>query len=162
MSEKNAPDKRIEQLYQDMFYILYAYAFKIMAEPALAEEAVQNTFCIACEKASSLLTSGNPKGWLMNTLKYTIRNMQRDRAKLAAILLDTMAEVNRETADELDVNILYSDISHTDDFQLLRRIALDRYSLLEAAEELGISLDACQKRVQRARKRLQKKIQGKP
>ena len=42
--------------------------------------------------------------------------------------------------------------------QLLKRIALDRCTMLEVAQDLGISVETCKKRVQRARKRLQQKL----
>ena len=67
------PDDRMEQLYREMFPKLYMYALRIMSKPSLAEEAVQNTFCIACSKEDSLFSSDNPHGWLMNTLKNVIR-----------------------------------------------------------------------------------------
>ena len=38
-------------------------------------------------------------------------------------------------------------------------IVIRKYSMLEAAEELGISVEACKKRVQRAKKKLQKIIE---
>ena len=59
---------------------------------------------------------------------------------------------------ELDLDTLYGDLSDSEDFRLLKRIALDRCTILEAAEELGIPLETCKKRVQRARKRLQKRL----
>ena len=56
------------------------------------------------------------------------------------------------------IDILFCDVSGSEDFQLLKRIALDRCTMLEIAEELGISVETCKKRVQRARKRLREKI----
>ena len=47
---------------------------------------------------------------------------------------------------------------YAEDFRLLKRIVLERYSYLEAAEELGISLEACRKRVQRIKQRLREKL----
>ena len=58
------------------------------------------------------------------------------------------------------MDLLFNDISGSEDFQLLKRIALDRCTILELAEELGVSVEACKKRVQRARKRLQKKLRA--
>ena len=40
-----------------------------------------------------------------------------------------------------------------------KRILEDLLAMLEAAEELGISVEACKKRVQRAKKKLQKIIE---
>ena len=58
----------------------------------------------------------------------------------------------------VSVDVLFSDVSKSEDFQLLKRVALDHYTMPELAWELGISVEACKKRVQRARKRLQKKL----
>ena len=62
------------------------------------------------------------------------------------------------TPELMSVDVLFGDVSDSEDFQLLKRIALDRCTMLEVAEDLGISVEACKKRVQRARKRLQEKI----
>ena len=158
MSGAMIPDDRMEQLYREMFSKLYMYALRIISNPSLAEEAVQNTFCIACSKEDCLFSCDNPHGWLMNTLKNVIRNMLRDRAKLAISVFDIMEESNISTNDEVNVDVLYSDISKTEDFQLLKWIALDKYSIREISDNLGISMEACKKRVQRAKKRLQNHI----
>ena len=71
--------KQIEVLYLEMYEMLYAYARCSFSEESLAEEAVQETFRIACQKSEQLCESGNPHGWLVNTLKFTIRNMKRSR-----------------------------------------------------------------------------------
>ena len=62
------------------------------------------------------------------------------------------------TPDLISVDVLFGDVSDSEDFQLLKRIALNRCTMLEMSEELGISVESCKKRVQRARKRLQEKI----
>ena len=38
---------------------------------------------------------------------------------------------------------------------MLVKIVLQNYTMLEAAQELGISVEACKKRVQRAKKKLE-------
>ena len=60
--------------------------------------------------------------------------------------------------DKEDIDILYGDISGHSDFQLLKLVVLSNYSMLEAAEEFGISVEACKKRVQRIQKLLRKKL----
>ena len=105
-----------------------------------------------------LMESTNPPGWLMNVLKNVIRNTMRERAKLAAAVLDALDENDVSVTDEIDVDTLYSDVSQTEDFRLLKRVALDNCTILELSEELGVSFEAYKKRVQRARARLRKKI----
>ena len=56
------------------------------------------------------------------------------------------------------MDVLFGDVSDSEDFRLLKRLALEQYTIAELAQDLGISVEACKKRVQRARKRLQKKL----
>ena len=154
----DGPDARVETLYRRMFHTLYAYALRGMSDPSLAEEAVQDTFRVACEREDKLFASDNPEGWLMNVLKNVIRSTRRERARLAETVLEVLDETGGAADVELDLDPLYGDLSDSEDFRLLKRIALDRCTILEAAEEMGIPLETCKKRVQRARKRLQKRL----
>ena len=113
---------------------------------------------MACEREDKLFASDNPEGWLMNVLKNVIRSTRRERARLAETVLEVLDENGGAADVELDLDTLYGDLSDSEDFRLLKRIALDRCTILEAAEELGIPLETCKKRVQRARKRLQKRL----
>ena len=72
----------IDKIYREMFRKLWIYAKIQLEDESLAEEAVQETFRIACEKPDSVINSDNPNGWIMNTLKYTIRGIKRDRTYL--------------------------------------------------------------------------------
>ena len=154
----DGPDARVETLYRRMFHTLYAYALRGMSDPSLAEEAVQDTFRVACEREDKLFASDNPEGWLMNVLKNVIRSTRRERARLAETVLEVLDENGGAADVELDLDTLYGDLSDSEDFRLLKRIALDRCTILEAAEELGIPLETSKKRVQRPRKRLQKRL----
>jgi len=158
--------RAIDELYQNMFNPLSAYAQSALNDRTLAEEAVQDTFRIACARADKLLSSPNPKGWLLNALKYVIQNMVRSRAYLNSIFISSLdfdENIILEEADvpDPDVDLLYSDLSVGEDYKLIKKIALDRYSMLEAAQELGISIEACKKRVQRAKRRLKKRLEEK-
>lgn len=150
----------LEQMYREMYPTLYAYALRILKDHALAEEAIQDTFCIACAKREQFLSSANPHGWIMCTLKFVMRNMLRTQAKLKSLLqsLDDEEGVCAGPQEMASVDVLFGDVSDSEDFQLLKRIALDRCTMLEVAQDLGISVETCKKRVQRARKRLQQKL----
>lgn len=155
-------EKYIEQLYREMYTCLFFYAKNAQGNKTLAEEAVQDTFRIACIKPESLMSSKNPRGWLINTLKNVIRNRRRTEARLNNLLLAAMSAYEpqvKATVDTAEFHAAYSNALGEDDFQLLINIVIRRYSMLEAAEELGISVEACKKRVQRAKKRLQKIIE---
>lgn len=145
----------IKALYLEMYFLLFSYAQNMLSDRSLAEEAVQDTFRIACAKADNLLYSPNPKGWLLNTLKYVIKNKTRCRAYLINSL-ELDENIIPGDPDVLDIDFMYSDLTNSEDYKLLKKIALDKYSMLEAATEMGISVEACKKRVQRAKKKLKK------
>lgn len=154
-------ENEIRKLYLEMYGLLMGYARSILQDYALAEEAVQETFRIACSKPDNLLTSENPKGWLINTLKNVLRNTRRSKAKtntlLAALLQSDQWKVDG-SYDEIGVDVLYSNVSEDKDFQLIKKIVLEQRTMLEAANELGITVEACTKRFQRAKKSLRKKL----
>ena len=58
----------------------------------------------------------------------------------------------------MSLDITYGPLAQTEEFQLLKEMAVDRKSHLEMAQKRGISVAACKKRVQRAKEFLKKKI----
>lgn len=153
--------EEIERLYHQMFCLLFEYARSSLSSDALAEEAVQETFAIACQKPEALCASPNPEGWLVNTLKNVILNMLRSRRAASRILTDYISSRASElpgSNDQVDVEFLYDDIAESEEFKLLKEMALEGRSQLEMAKERGISVEACRKRVQRAKESLRKKV----
>ena len=154
-------EEQITKLYQEMYGRMVAYASSVLGDRNLAEEVVQDTFCIFCAKTETTLQHENPQGWLMRTLQNVIRNMQRHRAAMNRLIMESLQVENLEELlvyDEEDVNLLYGDLAARADFQLLKRVVLDGCTMLETAEEYGISVEACKKRIQRIRAYLKKKL----
>lgn len=153
--------ERIKQFYLEMYDMLITYARCSFEEESLAEEAVQETFQIACQKPDKLCESLNPKGWLVNTLKFTILNMKRSRENARQILSGYLIAQNECVAfseDKVCLQVMYEDIAHTEEFKLIKEMAIDGRSHLEMANARGISVDACKKRVQRAKETLKRKM----
>jgi len=150
--------KFIETLYIKNASLLFNYANIISSNASLAEEAVQETFVIACIKQHALENSPNPEGWLMNTLKNVCRNIQKNRNYYLSRILSLNESVLGTTALESDnlweTNV--QDFISKEDFMILKKIILDGYSYKDLAKELGISLEACKKRAQRAKQRFRK------
>lgn len=151
--------KIIAELYDEFFGFLCVYAKAALHDKGLAEEAVQETFRIACGKAKDLLDSANPRGWLILTLRNVCRHMYRSRKKI----VENLAEIafseewgGYEYDDAASApEFWYGDLTQDKDFELLRRFAVDRCSLKELAAEYGITLAACKQRISRARRRFQ-------
>ena len=160
--------REIENFYREMHGKLLAYASSVLKDEHHAEEAVQDTFRIACEKVDVFLGSKNPSGWLLITLKNVLRNMKKERAKLnmlvvTSISLDEGLQAQKASAaddgvEHLLVDTFYSGMIPEDDFRLLKRVAIDKYTMLEAAEEFGLNVEQCKKRVQRAKVKLKKEL----
>ena len=153
--------KEIDRLYLQMYAMLFEYARSSLSSDALAEEAVQDTFIIACQKPEALCNSSNPKGWLVNTLKNVLSNTKRSQNIAKRILLDYFScniDDISVSDDRIGVEIMYDDIADSEEFKLLKEMALDGLSYIEMAQNRGITVGACRKRVERAKKVLQKKI----
>ena len=153
--------KQIEMLYLEMFNKLMAYARSGLDSTALAEEAVQETFRIACQKPDQLCGSPNPQGWLVRTLKYTIKNIQNSRAAARNLIekyLVTQVEDFSFLEDRVDLRVVYDNVADTEEFKLLFEMAIEGKSHEEMAKSRNITVSACRKRVQRAKETLQRRI----
>lgn len=146
--------QKIEQLYIAMFSRLYSVAFAVLKDKSFAEEAVQDTFRIACAKPNSVLTSPNPEGWLMNTLKHILLKIRSQRAQDSAHILPLLKEHEDLQCNGIERQADILDLLKEDDRRVLVLTVLEGKTMLEASHELGIGLEACKKRAQRARKRL--------
>lgn len=144
----------IESLYRKEALLLFRYSKILFSNPSIAEETVQETFIIACLNYKKLTASPNPEGWIMNTHKNVCRNFQKtnNRYLKRIISLNEIPLSSQYTEDLYDENAVASFVT-AEDFIILKKIILDGYSHKDLAEELGISIDACKKRFQRAKQR---------
>lgn len=149
--------QQLEQLYRQMYGLLFGYANATMKDPSRAEEAVQETFRIACDKRSDLLESKNPKGWLVNTLKGVLRNFLRKDARDSKVFVPLPEHYDGEQTQELSPELLYQDLAKTREYELMVKLT-ESDSVKELAQGLGISENACKKRIQRSRRFLRKRI----
>lgn len=162
-------DEFVSRLYREMYHPLIAYARSALSNDALAEEAVQDAFRIGCAKISEFMGSPNPNGWITLVLKNVIRNTRRELASLNKLIVTSISiddecfiessaavtDPNKRVEDS-ELDILYSDLLSPDEYRLLKLVAIHNYSMREAAVEFGISVEACKKRVQRAKEKLRK------
>jgi RNA polymerase sigma-70 factor (ECF subfamily) len=112
-------------------------------------------------KADELASSPNPKGWLLNTLKNVIRNTVKSRARFGNIMMSIWSfdeNMAYENAGDETIDAEYADLVVDKDYILLKKIIFEEYTMLEAAEELGLSLEACKKRIQRTKKKLRDQL----
>lgn len=154
--------KQIERLYLQMYDMLMTYARANEESEELAEEAVQEAFRIACQEPEKLCGSPNPEGWVFLTLRNVIRNNRKQRARLRIFLEEYVAGQVKEAAfsvDQINVELLYQNVAGSEAFKILSEMIYEGKSHAEMARDRGISVNACKKKVQRAKEELKKKIE---
>ena len=151
--------KLIAKLYAEAYEDLLSYARWSLGNFALAEEAVQETFFVACQKADRLQMSPNPRGWIIKVLKNVVLNTKRTRANAARIMTYYLVQQGDACAEnQHSLETTYGDLSQTEDFRLLKEYILDGRSHYQLAQARGITVSTCKKRLQRAKESLKRKI----
>ena len=162
--------KLIEFLFQTEYHKLLAYARAALADSDRAQDIVQDTFHEAILHKDTLQHHTNPQGWLMQTLKFKIKSSERakNRYLLRFLSLETelpsesihseFAENDRSTDQMNAILTKIQQALKTEDYYLLKRVVIQGASHLQASKELGISVCASQKRLQRIRKELKQRI----
>ena len=151
----------LSERYHEKRKFLLEYAESSLHNYALSEEAVQQTFEIACRKIDDFCNSPNPDGWLTKTLSFVARNIesrQRSERRIIAMTDDYRPDLVAAPEVPLPLRVTYGALVDTPQFRLLYETEVLGYTLAEIAEELGISEAACKKRAERARTYLQKKL----
>ena len=154
----------INQLYDEHRYMLYNYAFSFFRNEDMSNEAVQETFRIACTKIGTLLQKENKAGWLVNVLKNTIKKAIDSKYKTAQYIAELPDDFDIEdVADDRpvdeNVDILYSELAPNKDFQLIKEYVLESKSIKDIAQKYKISIAACKQRLSRGRKRFREEIE---
>ena len=142
----------VEELFLELWQPLFVYARSALKNDDAAAEAVQETFRFASARPGALLTSPDPRTWLLLTLKYIIQNLRRNRAELSRLLLADYGYAQDEPRAGAAASA--QEFLGEADFELLARFVSAGWPLKSAAEERNISLLECQVRFRRAKKRL--------
>ena len=156
-----------ESFYRKHFEELTIYAFYYTRDWTMARYAAQDAFHVAVDKIDTFSSSPNPMGWMKKTVEYTAKNMMRAKKRQLQWLVsledlwDGPGAYDHYEVEDEQVNQCERILS-PEEFRLLKRIALDKIPYVEVAEELGISMWACRKRVQRIEEKLRDKLDKKP
>lgn len=152
-------EEMIAELYDEMFGEMFAYARAVLRDEGLAEEAVQECFRVACNKADYLAASANRRGWLMLVLRNTCMHIQRSQRRILQNLVEVAVHERwRTNRQDSEPTFWYGDLATDKDYMLLKKFAVDGYSIKELAEEYEISVSACKQRLVRARRRFKEML----
>lgn len=118
----------ITMLYTTQYGKLISFALGALKSEKLAEEAVQETFRIACQKAEVLHNHENKEGWLQSTLKNVISNIERIQAREKRNTMEYSDLVTKlqETSVDINVDLLYTNIATSDEYRLIKEFILEQ------------------------------------
>lgn len=154
-------DQFLTDRYQAKRMFLLEYAESSLHNYALSEEAVQQTFEIACHKIEDFCNSPNPDGWLTKTLSLVIRNMekhQRVERRVIAVTDDYRPDLAAAPEVPSPLRVTYGPLVETPQFRLVYEAEVLGRTYKEIADDLGISESSCKKRAERAKDWLRKKF----
>lgn len=154
-------DRFFTAIYLDRRKSLLEYAESNLHNHALAEEAVQQAFEIACRKIEDFQSSPNPQGWIFNAVRFVVFNMasrQRTERRVIAPVDEYRPDLVAAPADPLPLRVRFGELVDSPQFRIVYEMEIVGRTLAEIAIDLGISEVACKKRAERARKYLQKKL----
>lgn len=169
-------DKKARNAYLEQFFLGLHDRLRVIAlaylDEYFAEDAIQETFVIACKRFDKLSSSPNPQGWIVNTLLNVIKKVQRARFRWGKRTVPIVDEYeDREQTDASEVNAYIH--SNEDDYPFeiedacVREVGEEAYILYkelylmglpieDVASEHGLTIDACRNRAYRTKQKLRK------
>ena len=144
----------LSELYFDMFENLFKVANMRLHDAQLAEDVVQDSFLAAVINIKKVMKSPNPQGWIMNALKYKVKDAQRVKHKYTLLEPDIMAVFTDKTDNNSQIDTELREILNKNEYEILRLIYESGYKTHEVAEKYGINVEACKKRIQTAKRKL--------
>ena len=153
-------------LYEERFSKMKRYALILLSNPELAEEVVQDAFLELYLHIDEVMAHEKPEFWLQKAVKYKSLHQLRERARdlKQYVSLDSDAippisapdefEKIEEDPDSLEkLNRKISEALPAEDLHMLDGVPYKKIS-----EESGLTIGVCQKRVQRTRQKLKKRL----
>ena len=151
---ESAERQYIQELYLNHYPTLQRAVRHLGFRGEAAEDWIQETFLIAIQRIDVLKECASPGAYLTQILRNVIGHHLRS-SKYAARILEKLQETQQtEYEDEADPATLYHGLVKDEELRLLLRFYLEGRSRKELARELGIDVEACSKRIQRAKAHL--------
>ncbi|MGI5978513.1 MAG: hypothetical protein ACOX66_03325 [Oscillospiraceae bacterium] len=115
---------------------------------------MQEAFRFANAKPGSLLSSSDPRLWLLLTLKYVLQNRRRNRAELSRLLLADFGYATDAELRTVSATVPAHEFLGDTDFKLLADFVNEDRSFREAAADGAVSVPECHARFRLAKHRL--------
>ena len=158
----------VSKFYAEHFDALVTHAYRFIKDWHLANDIVQDSFGTLddSDKLNDFLASENRIGWLKNVVKNKARNLARTRGRELKRLIsyeelyEEPSTTDHYPSEDRDVTGKIRKRLTREELYYLKRLILDEVSYSEMAEELGLSIWACYKRMEAIRKQLQDELKS--
>ena len=153
---ENAERQYVQELYLEHYPALRRAAWNLGFRGEAVEDWLQETFLVAIQRIDVLKRHENPRAYLIQVLRNVIGHQLRSMKYAAQVLekLRVPESAEEEYRDETDPATLYRGLVSDEELRLLIRFYLEGWSQKELAGELDIDIEACSKRIQRAKAHL--------
>jgi RNA polymerase sigma-70 factor (ECF subfamily) len=155
-------EERFDAVYRSYFAAVMDYALR-RAAPEVAHDVVADTFLIVWRRLERL--PEEPLPWLLGIARKTLANQRRSAHRRDALLGELeVGELVRAQEHSNESHLAVSEITVAlerlpdSDRELLRLIAWEGLSVVEAARVVGQSAATCRVRLHRARRRLLREL----
>ena len=162
--------KNLQSLYKEHYQDLLSYALAAVGIRETAEDLGQDVFHEALKKRIVENNHPSPDGWLHRALKLKVKVYLRNKARRDAYMVPDdynweifhgEDNISRKMSDLYTEELLkqIKEKLSPKEYYIFQRFILENASHSEVATELGISVWACQKRLERVRAKLDKIIE---
>ena len=148
--EKNG---KFVEIYKDNFNLLYGYAYRMIGDKYLAEDAVHNA-CYAALKKGIFENHDNPLGWLFIALRFEINNTIRKNREIPLNESELTAEAADEKFGLLELDLSLRSALTKKEYIIAKMYFFEGVSEKDIANYLGISLNALRIRIHRIREKI--------
>lgn len=121
-----------------------------------AEEVVQELFAFAWEHQADLWSSASPTGWLYRVLRYKVLELLKEDRFWRKHLIRAAGEMPASPEDDFQQRAEITSILTPEEYEILRKLYLEKYTYEELAREMGLKKSALAMRVKRSKERFVK------
>lgn len=107
-----------------------------------AEEVVQELFAFAWEHQADLWSSASPTGWLYRVLRYKVLELLKEDRFWRKHLIRAAGEMPASPEDDFQQRAEITSILTPEEYEILRKLYLEKYTYEELAREMGLKKSA--------------------
>ena len=134
----------------------FVFATASLRNVGNTKEVVQELFAFAWEHQADLWSSASPTGWLYRALRYKVLELLKEDRFWRKHLIRAAGEMPASPEDDFQQRAEITSILTPEEYEILRKLYLEKYTYDELAREMGLKKSALAMRVKRSKERFVK------